>query len=724
MATPDPALWPRVRTVLEALEDDGGASLEALCAGPDGTPDPALVGAVRAALEAERAADAGGFLEGSVVDDAPRLAAGDEPDAVGERVGPWEVTGLLGEGGMGVVYRARRADGAYDQGAALKLVGRGLAPPSLLDRFRRERQILAGLRHPHVARLLDGGLTDRGQPYFAMELVDGEPITDYADRRGLGVEARVRLLRQVVGAVAYAHRRLVVHRDLKPSNVLVAEADGGPRATLLDFGIAKLLDAEAAPGAGGLEAGPRTRTGALLTPEYAAPEQVSGGEVTTATDVYALGVLLYELLAGRRPHGLEGLTPSGVERALEAVPPPPSSVAGAKLGDLDAVCLKALAPEPDRRYASADALGDDLDRVLAGLPVEARAPTARYRASRFVKRHPAGVAAAAAFVVLLVGFGVVSSLQARRLATESAKARAVSAFVLGLFEASDPGRARGVEATAGELLARGAERAQAMDGPPEVRAELLRTLGEVHLKLGAFEEARPLLEGAGALAREYGGPDGLATALNLLAGLEARVRRLDAAEALAREALALEGVHDTLRYQPHLMLGMLALRTQDYDAVESHTERARVLARAIRPGHRGELAALNNLAQLYHRREEWDRYDAALEETLALRHAAQGADHPGTASARYNLGRRLCDRGDVAAGLDTLRAALAVQRRVLPTPHHNTINTLRALGRRLPAAEGAPLLREALAQLEAGYPEREGAIAEVLAELEAAEAGG
>src|SRR5690606_35108467 len=305
------------------------------------------------------------------------------------------------------------ADGAFEKTVALKLVKRGMDTDEVLARFRGDRQVLAGLDHPGIARLLDGGAAEDGRPFLVMELVEGAPITAYADGRRLGLDGRLGLFAQACEGVAYAHRRLVVHRDLKPSNVLVGEGEGGrPVVKLLDFGIARLLDA------GDGEA--VTRLGRPMTPEYAAPEQRAGAAVTTATDVYALGVLLYELLTGRRP---------------EAAPRPPSAVAAERRyrGDLDTLALTALHPDPDRRYGSAEALLDDLRRLRAGLPLRARPDTPGYRLRRFVGRHRWGVGAATLGVALLVAFTVALALQQRQTARARDDAEATVAFLERLF---------------------------------------------------------------------------------------------------------------------------------------------------------------------------------------------------------------------------------------------------------------------------------------------------
>jgi non-specific serine/threonine protein kinase/serine/threonine-protein kinase len=337
-----------------------------------------------------------------------------DPNA-GRRLGAWRTLRELGHGGMGSVYLAERVDGEFTQQAALKVIRRSLIDADLERRFRNERQVLASLEHPHIARLLDGGVGDTGEPFFAMEYVDGAPLMTYADREQLGIRARLEIFRRICAAVAYAHGRLVVHRDLKPSNVLVT-ADGEPK--LIDFGLAKLLDA----GTGGDRTVTRLRA---FTPAYASPEQVQGGQVTTASDVYSLGVVLFELLTGRTPYEVGGGSFAELLRRLESVEPTRPSVmlkrgaadggarttrpyAAADLhGDLDNIILMALRREPERRYASAAALGDDVQRYLDGRPVAAHPDSTAYRARKFLRRNAASVAlATVAVVAVLAGLGV------------------------------------------------------------------------------------------------------------------------------------------------------------------------------------------------------------------------------------------------------------------------------------------------------------------------------
>ena len=398
--------------------------LDRTCRTPDGAPDDALRREAETLLAAAAAADTSGRLDSPVGGLASGVARDEQipARALPARIGAWRIDGVLGEGGMGTVYRARRTDGAFERTVALKVLRGGAASPDLTRRFEAERQMLARLEHPGIARLYDGGVDAEGRPYLAMELVDGVPITTWAqgaDGKAPSVAARLEAFLQAADAVAYAHRHLIVHRDLKPSNLLVT---AGGTVKLLDFGIAKLLDADDAL---------LTRDGmGPLTLAYAAPEQIRGETVTTATDVYGLGVLLYEILTGQRPTDLARASPAEVERRLATEPSRPSAVVAAPdlaqrlRGDLDTIVLKAMAPEPARRYASADALAADLRRHRDGLPVTARPSTTGYRVASFVRRHRAGAIAAAVATLALVGGTGASLWQAHRAADARDQAEA------------------------------------------------------------------------------------------------------------------------------------------------------------------------------------------------------------------------------------------------------------------------------------------------------------
>ncbi|NNF56682.1 MAG: serine/threonine protein kinase [Rhodothermaceae bacterium] len=424
-------------------------------------------------------------LEADEVLKADEREAHDADSGLTEQIGPYCLLRELGRGGMGTVFLAERTDGVHNQPVALKLVNVGLAP-TFVARFRAERQILGSLNHPGIARLLDGGEAEDGRPYLVMEYVPGEPITTYADRHRLTVDQRLDLFGQVCEAVAYAHRNLVVHRDLKPSNVLVTEdADGGRSVKLLDFGIAKLLNDESASGLT-TTVGPR-----MMTPDYAAPEQVRGEAVTTSTDVYALGVLLYRLLTGHRPYRITHRTRRAVEEAIlsaKHIEPSvvvvqteewahtdgttttitPTDVSTARSsevqrlrrrlhGDLDTIVLKALRKEPERRYGSAEALGRDLSRHLNGHPVEARPDRMGYRIGKFVQRHRVGVGAALlVFLALVLGLGL-TLWQSGERAREAARADTARDFALSLFEFDDQELGGGEPLTTADLLDQCAE---------------------------------------------------------------------------------------------------------------------------------------------------------------------------------------------------------------------------------------------------------------------------
>lgn len=443
---------------------------------------------------------------------------------VGRSVGPWHVVREIGHGGMGTVYLAERADDSYQAQVALKVLT-GVAAPEASRRMRTERRILASLNHPGIARLIDGGETAQGRPYLVMEHVSGDPLDAYCRDRELGLEERVGLLVEICEAVEYAHSRLVVHRDLKPANVLV-DATGRPK--LLDFGIAKLLESDA-------RFGGRTRTGVRpMTMRYASPEQVRGDPITTATDVYSLGVMLYELLTGTLPHPPEAQSARGIEDAILTHEPEAPGVVARRLrtasreatggtadridADLDTITLKALSKEPSRRYASVERLADDLRRFLSGQPVLARRTTWRYRAGKFVRRNRGAAVGAMATLVSILFFGVYSGLQlmevrGERLAAQTARdeAQAVTSFLIDVFDATDPNEARGLDVTAREILGNARTRVRDELTDPGVQGAVMIALGRAYLRLGANDSALVLLSDAaerveaahGASSAEY-----------------------------------------------------------------------------------------------------------------------------------------------------------------------------------------------------------------------------
>lgn len=615
---------------------------------------------------------------------------------------------------MGEVYLAEREDADFRQRVALKLVSASSPGEEFRRRFLRERRILADLQHPNIVRLLDGGVTENGRPYLAMEYVAGVPIDRYADEARLGVRDRLVLFCTVCRAVQYAHRNLVVHRDLKPGNILVTP-DGEPK--LLDFGIAKLL----AAGDGGTTT--LTRTGGLpLTPDYASPEQVKGEPVTTASDVYALGVLLYELLSGHRPYGLRGKRPAEIERLVCEVDPDPPSTAVDRAdeaatdegeirpvtpevvsrarnsrperlkrrlgGDLDTIVLKALRKEPERRYASAAALADDLERHLDGLPVAARPATPGYRISRFARRHRVGVAASGLVVLSLAAGLAAAGWQARRASvqagvaaeerdrarTEATKAERTTAFLVDLFEAADPGETRGRSVTVEEILERGRAKLDEqgeLEGQPTVRAAMLHVLSRVYRKMGRHEAARPPAEEALAIRREVLPPDhpDLAESLTALGVLALHQRRLDEAEPLLRDALEIRrDAHGEAHEEVASALNDLAAVHLFRGQLDSAAVllRAAIEIRRDLPGAPPEELGppLDGLATVLARKGELEASASLHREALELRRTALPPDHPDLARSLNNLATAQIRLGNDSVGEGLAREALAIWRRV------------------------------------------------------------
>jgi serine/threonine-protein kinase len=729
-----PERWQRVEAVLDHVLDaapaDRPALLDRYCA-----DDPDLRAQVEALLQAHDAAEE--YLEtpadrfaAPYLNLAPLPSAAPAPE---QRIGPYRVVREIGRGGMGVVVLAERADGHFEQQVALKLIRRGMDSDRIVRRFLRERQILARLQHPHIARLLDGGVTDDGLPYLAMEYVDGQPLTDYCAVRRLPLEARLHLFMTACRAVQYAHRNLVIHRDLKPSNILVAEdTEGRPQVKLLDFGIAKLLH-DAGSGAPTHSPTLATRTGFVaMTPEYAAPEQVQGEAVTTATDVYGLGVVLYELLAGRRPYRFERRTPSEIERVICDVDPVPPSTALASdedsgtrtrterpasrralQGDLDTICLKALRKEPERRYATADALADDLHRFLTTHPIQARPDTVGYRLGKFIHRHRPQVVAATAAAVLLLGVSLLYAINLNRALDraqrETARASEIHTFLTDLFLVNAPDSSAGAVITARELLDRGTARISAdLTGQPDLRASMLEVLSEAYNNLHLTDPAEQLTREALAIRQSTPGvlPEDLASTLALAGSVHLKQHRLEEAARLFQDALDLLRQHVE---PPHPLMAHciaeLALITKyqgDYEAAVARYREAVAMYRALGGEHRSKAATTRSnmgMALL-----DWGRIDEAadvLEAALPAIRATEGDTSRWTSSTLHFLGLARKRQGDLVAAESLYTEALALRRVLYGDAHPHTATTLANLAVVLKDLErydeAEPLYREALA---------------------------
>jgi eukaryotic-like serine/threonine-protein kinase len=673
-------------------------------------PDPALRASVEALIKRDAHREdplleaVGAAAESLLEDHRDRL--------IGTRVGTYRIASILGHGGMSTVYRGERDDSQYQQTVAIKVLQHAVPHPRLRSRLHSERHILATLDHPSIARLIDSGELDDTTPYLIMEYVDGEAIDAYCDRRTLFVRERIELFIEVCAAVHYAHRNLVVHRDIKASNIYVTD-EGMPK--LLDFGVAKLLAPESLS-----HTLPVTRLQErILTPENAAPEQVLGRPITTATDVYALGVLLYQLLSGRSPYRLLSYSQLQLERAICMDDPArPSQMVVSKVrgesdsdrsrisdrrglspqrlrarlsGDLDAIVAMAMRKEPDRRYPSVEALADDLRRHLLGEPVRARHGDWRYNSTKFVRRHLfAAVAITAVFVGLMVIAGVTLwqnhriSLARDATAQERDRAQQVSSFLVDVFSQADPFNAQGKEATARQLLDSGAEKISGNSNlQPEVRAQLLESIGLAYRHLGLNERAIELFEQAVSIRREERPLNnrGVAESLANLSRALAEAGHLVSAEGYLQQAIELSQIEDSV---PSLETAEILVQFGHFELNQkSDPERARVLfsqALAIYRSLPGDqnlaiASAMNSMAIAAIWTGDFAVSEQYQRDALTIFRATVSRNHPEHAVALATLGYILTQRGKFAEAEQALNEALEIERSVFG-PDNQRVATL------------------------------------------------
>ena len=686
-----PERWQQIKAVLEgALEREGSeraSFVEAACQGDD---------ELRREVESLAASETeiGDFIETPVF----RIRLDEvEPLAVGQRIGAWRIVREIGRGGMGAVYLAERADQEFEQRVAIKVVRRGMDTDEIVRRFRSERQILAHLDHPNIAKLFDGGTTEDGRPYFVMEHVEGRPIDQFCAERKLPVRERLELFRQACAAIHFAHQNLIVHRDLKPANILVT-ADGVPK--LLDFGIAKLLDPTQDPLA-------LTRLDLRpMTPEYASPEQVRGEPITTASDVYSLGVLLYRLLTGQRPYRpttdhqaladaickTEPVRPSSVIARAGEVKPPDAETRLLRrqlAGDLDNIVLMAMRKDPQRRYASADQLSNDIERHLQGLPVIARKDTLGYRTRKFVGRHKVGVPVVAATLLLIVGFSITVTLLWQRSERARERAQAVLGFLEELFSAPDPKKSRGEAITVQEMLDQGArEMDRSFTAQPEVRADLMSTIGKAYLGLGSWDQAKQSFAVALDLHRKTHRQDDprIADDLHNLASALRHLGNDSAAEPLIRQALDLQrqrGDTKSIDYARGVTnLAAILEAKGDLDQAERLNQEALAIKKALPKVYDQDIAvSLNNLGNVAQERGDFSTAQNYYQESLTIRRRlAKGQPDPDVATALLNLGALLQDRGNLVGAEAAYQEALSLRRKLYPGPNPNVASVLNNLG--------------------------------------------
>jgi serine/threonine protein kinase/Tfp pilus assembly protein PilF len=655
---------------------------------------------------------------------------------MGDRIGPYRVLRTLGAGGMGEVYLAERADAQFEQQVAIKVVHGGALAVGMHSRLKLERQILAQLDHPNIAHLLDGGALPDGSAYIVMEYVDGIAIDAFCDANCLDITARLKLFQTVCGAVHYAHQNLIVHRDLKPSNILVTAA-GVPK--LLDFGIAKLLDDRQAARHTLAVTQADIR---VMTPDHASPEQVRGQAITTSSDVYVLGVLLYKLLCGSGPFFIASVRLAEIERAIcEKDPPPPSEMVSTNdspdsraiaddrnstanrlrrtlTGDLDNIVLMAMRKEPERRYASAQQMASDIQRHLDGMPVIAHRDTLSYRSKKFVRRHWLPVAASFSVVLIVLAFAATTYLQSLRIAAERdrasqqreraeherARAEEVSSFLVNLFKLSDPKENRGNQVTARELLDSGAKRLQTgLQDQPETKAALLSTVGTVYDSLGQYQDALPLLDESLQLQAQSQDGSRVETLLELG---RARIGAgdLPGAEAPLQEALHLAqrdaGATSVQTGHSLWSLGMLRFEQGRNAEAKDLYVRSLAILEGSRAPQTDVSVVLGNLAQAYVLEQQWILAKQTQERALEIDRRVLGDDDPRVAYRLNNLAIVAQNMGDLKLAETLYLDALKRQEHIYGDRHPETASAKGNYGLLLQRegrlSEAEPLLRSAL----------------------------
>jgi serine/threonine protein kinase/tetratricopeptide (TPR) repeat protein len=700
----DSQRWQRASPYLDQVLDLAPRERDACLLGL-WAEDPQVAADVEALLAEHRLLSAEGFLDSA----APMQ--GPEPALAGVTVGAYTLVSPIGHGGMGSVWRAVRSDGRFEGQAALKLLNAALVGRVGEERFKREGTILARLTHPHIARLIDAGVSSTGQPYLVLEHIEGRHIDRFCDEERLGIVERIRLFLDVQAAVSHAHASLIVHRDLKPSNVLVTRAG---RVKLLDFGIAKLLEGDTGEDAATM----LTREGDVaLTPKYAAPEQVTGGPITTATDVYALGVLLFELLTGQHPTGIEARSAADFVRAIATTEPlrlsaavghakddtdalartaaratTPDRLRRMLRGDLDTILGKVLKQDPAERYESVAEFADDLRRYLEHQPIAARADAPGYRAAKFVRRHRrvlSAVSVAAAVLVALVGFHTTQlSTERDHARLQAVKASRVSELLIGLLAGADPYRTPdATELTRRNLLDVAAERvSKELPQEPEMQVEMLTVIGRTHHRMGLHAKAVPLLERAVATGRRTLGPEhvALAHSLNELGVVYREQGNLQAAEPLIRESLAMRrrllGPEDKAVAVTLVELGRVLDDAGRSDEAEPYISESLAIRRKLfGEEHRETATSKSELGRLLLRRGDLAGAERLLSENVATTVHVLGAEHPNSAAAKGSLAMVLLARDDAAAAETLLREAAAVKGRVFGDQHPEYAHTLTLL---------------------------------------------
>jgi eukaryotic-like serine/threonine-protein kinase len=634
-----------------------------------------------------------------------------------KQAGPYRVLELIARGGMGNVYLAERSDGQFERKVAIKILRHELSSKNHVNRFLAERNILSGLEHPNIARLYDGGITDDNRPYLVMEYVDGLPITTYCKENGCALKEILDLFKQVCKAVEYAHRNLIVHRDLKPDNILV-KPDGTVK--ILDFGIAKILDDELSP-----ENLVLTKENLhMLSIQYAAPEQVTLERITTATDVYALGLLLYEMITGRPPFDLKGKKLEEAEQVIRFEKPEnPSKIISDRnitkkvKGDIDAIVLTALQKKPDLRYRRVDQLLDDVNCYMDDLPISVRSNGWRYRIIKFTRRRPWVIAAGITGFMVTMGYLIILQTYTDQLQTErniaqieAEKAEIISDFVIMLFESNDPDFEDGNLPTVFELLERGVQRAELLEDRPEISAQMLEVIAQMYDKLAQYQLSEPIYRQVVDIRRTlYSEPHAdLAASLDRLGDTLLRSGYLDEAEEILIEAIEIaHAVGDPVIEADAINdLGLVHYKRGNYRAAEENHIRALELRReALGESHHRVGTSLNNLAVALEAQGRMDEAEKLYLQSLSVKRESLSDDHSDVTLTLAQLGRIYSETGNHEKAEPLLTQALESNRRRLGPQHPRIaadLNDLAALYSHQHKYQMAEeLFREALDILEA-----------------------
>lgn len=667
----DQEQWQKVNAIVDTALDLEGKEQTIYIDEQCGN-DKELKRKVTELLESIENSETENFLEGSApypkhlaADLARKEEETQESSLVGETIDSYRILELIGHGGMASVFLAERADEVYEGKVALKLMRQGMDTPSNKARFKRERNILANLEHPHIARLRDGGVTDKGLPYLVMEYVEGTPLYVHCDEHTLTIEQRLDLFKSICEAVQYAHKNAVIHRDLKPANILVKE-DGTVK--VLDFGIAKLLEPEDPD-----QTLFQTRTGArMLTLGYAAPEQIINDPITTATDIYSLGVVLYELLAATSPFDMDEKNLSEIESLIRTKTPRKPSTKYSELsqpernkaasqraantntisnklkGDLDAIVMKTLRKDPEARYNSVDQLLQDLNRLHNNLPLIARKDTVRYKTSKFINRHKTGISVTAAFVLMIIGFIGFHTWQIteerNQAQLEAEKAKETSQFLVSLFSASNPSETLGDTIRVRTILERGLKQINQLQAQPEVQSQMLQTMGNVYRNLGEYDKAEKLLTRSLKIQTKIFGEQSakVASVYNDLGGLHQKAQEIQKAEPNYKKALKIrKSVLGTehLKYAETLSdLGALMRLKNNLDSAQTLYNKALSIRRnKLNSNHPDVANSLNNLGVLQKAKGHFQKSQEYYQEALKIRRNHLGKNHPKVANVMNNL---------------------------------------------------------------------------------------